>query len=532
MANSSSPPKQGDRPTPPRGFLPLNPELMLSPRKQSLAGLIKYQSASSFNAGSPLKGGGGRRQSMLFRDEESGLGGDDHRNMSPRRRSRRLIGESNPRYNWEQYRKSEEELKHMSKPLRKYYTRTNHLIDQYIYIDRLLDSSLPHDLIQEYHDDEEEDHIQRVNSERVSFEERDDKHKQSQANGSMDARKKTKRKRTPKDLYRLQEDEEARPLLLAEPDSPSSPSPDSSSPSDKKIVQMAIYINLLANSLLLVAKIAATILTSSLSILASLVDAVLDFLSTGIVWTTTHLISRRDQYSYPVGRRRLEPIGVLVFSVIMITSFSQVLLESCSQLLKGVRGGKEEQKVVQLTLPAGLIMGSTVLVKGGCWFWCRLVKNSSVQALAMDARTDVVFNTCSIIFPLVGAFAKQWWLDPLGGLVLSLYIIITWSLTSLAHIRNLTGAASSPDQRTVLLYLTMRFATAIQSIQNLQAYHAGDGLIVEVDVVLHERMELRDAHDLGESLQYLLESVPGVERGFVHLDYRRWNLPTHIERDD
>ena len=42
----------------------------------------------------------------------------------------------------------------------------------------------------------------------------------------------------------------------------------------------------------------------SVSVLASLVDAALDFLSTGIVWTTTWLISQQDQYKYPVGRRR------------------------------------------------------------------------------------------------------------------------------------------------------------------------------------------------------------------------------------
>ena len=80
----------------------------------------------------------------------------------------------------------------------------------------------------------------------------------------------------------------------------------------------------------------------------------------------------------------------------------------------------------------------------------------------------------------------------------------------------------------MLLYLTMRFAGAIDSIQGLQAYHAGDGLNVEVDVVLEEGTRLRDSHDLGESLQYVLESVPGVDRAFVHLDYRRWNLPTHM----
>jgi hypothetical protein len=32
--------------------------------------------------------------------------------------------------------------------------------------------------------------------------------------------------------------------------------------------------------------------------------------------------------------------------------------------------------------------------------WCRFINNSSVQALAQDAMTDVVFNIFSIIFPI------------------------------------------------------------------------------------------------------------------------------------
>lgn len=76
----------------------------------------------------------------------------------------------------------------------------------------------------------------------------------------------------------------------------------------------------------------------------------------------------------------------------------------------------------------------------------------------------------------------------------------------------------------------MRFAKTIQKIQGLQAYHAGDKLNVEVDIVVDERMTLRDSHDLGESLQYVLESVPNVDRAFVHLDYAGWNLPSHMEQ--
>lgn len=76
----------------------------------------------------------------------------------------------------------------------------------------------------------------------------------------------------------------------------------------------------------------------------------------------------------------------------------------------------------------------------------------------------------------------------------------------------------------------MRFARTIRQIQGLQAYHAGDKLNVEVDIVLEGSTPLRDSHDLSESLQYVLESVPAVDRAFVHVDYAPWNLPTHMEQ--
>jgi hypothetical protein len=65
-------------------------------------------------------------------------------------------------------------------------------------------------------------------------------------------------------------------------------------------------------------------------------------------------------------------------------------------------------------------------------------------------------------------------------------VIYNWSRTTTTHIRNLTGAAATADERNVLLYLTMRFAKTIKHIQGLQAYHAGDKLNVEVDIVLDE----------------------------------------------
>ncbi|KAF2823790.1 cation diffusion facilitator 10 [Ophiobolus disseminans] len=482
---------------------------------------------------------------------------------TPQMRSQRLIGNSNPRYKWERYYKSDEELKDMKKPIRQYYERNNELIQHYLYIDRLLDSSLPHNLIQEYTNLEsgpvkipmtiaEEESANSTpfatpgtrtpgnvseNGNGPLSSHSSGTYGTTNTNGSNGAPQ-AKVKRTPKNLYKVPENDENAPLLAyddavedEDEETISNPKlkewvPEEDEDTESPVVKVALYVNVAANTVLLILKVIVAVMTSSLSVVASLVDAALDFVSTMIIWITSWMISRQDRYAYPVGRRRLEPIGVLVFSVIMITSFFQVGIEGVSRL------SGPDHTVVQLTIPAVAIMASTVVIKGLCWLYCRLIRNSSVQALAQDAMTDVVFNTFSILFPLVGYFAKVWWLDALGGILLSAYVIINWSRTSAEHIRNLTGASATADERNILLYMTMRFAKSIKRIQGLQAYHAGDKLNVEVDIVVDEHLALRDSHDLGESLQYVLESVPYVDRAFVHIDYTDYNIPTHMSQQE
>ena len=117
-------------------------------------------------------------------------------------------------------------------------------------------------------------------------------------------------------------------------------------------------------------------------------------------------------------------------------------------------------------------------------------------------------------------------------MLLSFYIMWSWGQTASEHIQRLTGAAASATDHNILLYMTMRFSHVIQKVQDLKAYYAGDKLNVEVDLVVDERTSLRDSHDVGESLQYILESVPTVDRAFVHLDYFTWNIPSHMNQFD
>lgn len=111
----------------------------------------------------------------------------------------------------------------------------------------------------------------------------------------------------------------------------------------------------------------------------------------------------------------MEPLGILVFAVAMISGFLQVLIESIQRLC--------DRHLEQTNLPPIAIatMVGTIVVKGAVWLSCRAIKSASVEALQQDAENDIVFNVFSLLFPYVGQLIKWPYLDPLGGAILSLY---------------------------------------------------------------------------------------------------------------
>lgn len=434
----------------------------------------------------------------------------------------RLVGQSIPLFDWSKSIKSDNDLsKIKNKKVRKFYEKQNELITEYCAVDKILDSGIPLSMLRVYGDD-----LYTV-MERPEPPDNGSDENESQEDGSVESSTASQgqgfrtRQGVPANI-----DEEVYPLLGYNAEEHSG------------TVMWAIYVNFAMNTLLLIGKVIVAVLTNSLSVLASLVDSILDFLSTLIIWLSTRLVEQRDwrtKIDYPVGRSRLEPIGVLVFSILIIVSFLKVGDEALQKLIDGFslwpgRETGETPMVVEIGVSAFLIMSLTVAVKVLCYFWYRSVKSSAVQALAQDSITDVVFNLFSMIFPVAGHWMGKWWMDNLGALLLSCYIIWSWGYTALGHIDNLTGSAASPEERQTILYLCMRFSETLKQVTALNAYHVGDRITVEVDVILKDGLSLRDSHDLGEALQYAIETLPFVERAFVHLDYRMGNFTGHIER--
>ncbi|KAL6522366.1 Metal tolerance protein 4 [Orobanche minor] len=333
--------------------------------------------------------------------------------------------------------------------------------------------------------------------------------------------------------------------------------------------ERAMNISNSANVFLLAFKIYATVQSGSLAIAASTLDSLLDLMAGGILWFTHLSMKSINIYKYPIGKLRVQPVGIIIFAAVMATLGFQVLVQAVQQLIKDEPTGKMSSNQL---LWLYVIMLTATSAKLVLWIYCRSSGNKIVCAYAkvlfrklhgktvgcvhgasiciphtrhvacirqgiyyvgcsMDGTQnnhyfDVVTNVVGLVAAVLGD-RFYWWIDPAGAIALAVYTITNWSGTVLENAVSLVGQSAPPEVLQKLTYLVLRHDPKIKRVDTVRAYTFGVLYFVEVDIELPEDLPLIEAHAIGESLQIKIEELAEVERAFVHLDYECDHKPEH-----
>uniref|UniRef100_A0A0N5ABZ5 ZT_dimer domain-containing protein n=1 Tax=Syphacia muris TaxID=451379 RepID=A0A0N5ABZ5_9BILA len=289
----------------------------------------------------------------------------------------------------------------------------------------------------------------------------------------------------------------------------------------KKAAGWLAMITLFTNMSLIVAKAVASYLSGSLCIISSLVDSAVDITSGMVIWVTARAIKKHDPYMYPRGRTKLEPIALIIVSVIMGVASIQMTAQSLESVLRNTVNP-------HVDLASLCIMIATVVIKFILMFdYCfRFDDDASIQVLGQDHRNDCLSNLAALF--CAWAASKYWiYLDPIGAILVSLYIAITWFMTGKEHLIMLSGKSAAPEFINRIVRVCVEHDSRIDYIDTVYVYHCGTRFLVEVHIVMDPTMSLKVAHDISEALQNNIESLPQVERAFVHCDYEFSHRPYH-----
>ncbi|KAJ3357842.1 hypothetical protein HDU83_002970 [Entophlyctis luteolus] len=284
-------------------------------------------------------------------------------------------------------------------------------------------------------------------------------------------------------------------------------------------VKIAIYGSLLANLLLFCLQLFAAVSSSSLSLFATMADSFMDLMSNLVLVFANLTAAKRNLQRYPAGKKRFETAGIVGCCAMGALSV-QLITESAKALAAGSHD-------TDLTVSNISSICVAVAVKACLFVYCAsLRKYPSANVLAQDHRNDIILNTTGIALSILGQ-KVLWWVDPMGGILIALWILFNWGSTAVEHIQKFIGETASPLFLNRITYIAMTHHPEILQVDTVRAYSSGAGYFVEVDIVMDPSTPLQRSHDVGEALQVKIESIEDVERAFVHIDYESLHTPEH-----
>ncbi|ETN46533.1 uncharacterized protein HMPREF1541_00718 [Cyphellophora europaea CBS 101466] len=288
---------------------------------------------------------------------------------------------------------------------------------------------------------------------------------------------------------------------------------------------IAVYGSFGANIVLSILQLYAAISSGSLSLFTTCADSVFDPLSNVTLIVCNKAVSKVDPRKFPAGRARIENAGNIVFAFLMTTVSFILIAFSIQDLAR--HAGQNDTK--DFYLPSVIAVSVAFTTKLCLFLYCWGIKGdySQVRILWEDHRNDLFINGFGILTS-VGGSKLRWWIDPMGAIILSVLISCLWLHTAYGEFQLLIGVTADTETLQLITYVSMTHSEMIKQIDTVRAWHSGPRLVVEVDVVMDPEESLRVSHDVAEELQMKLESLPDVERAYVHVDFETTHKPEHF----
>jgi len=281
---------------------------------------------------------------------------------------------------------------------------------------------------------------------------------------------------------------------------------------------------------LFIVKVFASAWSGSLALIASAIDSALDLLSNAILFYTEKAINTHEPYKYPQGKSRLEPLGIMLFACAMGMAGMQVIVESVQDMISGFTGTPKDIRIDALPIA---VLCVAIILKAILWTVCQYIKRMGRAPLAVltlidDHRNDVCTNLMALAAALIASRIQSlWFFDPLGAIVLSIWICFNWYQNGKSQIAFLIGKTAPPEFIGQIAYMAAHQHPEILRVDTVLAYHFGQKYMVECHIGLRKDITLRDAHDIGEALEETIEKLELVEKCFVHLDYEWKHRPEY-----
>jgi ferrous-iron efflux pump FieF len=287
---------------------------------------------------------------------------------------------------------------------------------------------------------------------------------------------------------------------------------------NNRLVKLASYASVITAIIIMLAKTYGWFITESQSILASLVDSLLDISSSliNLVAIRVSLMPPDDNHRF--GHEKFQDLAIFSQSIFFFASSLFTLTSSFKSLLL-------QEQISNHELGANAMYLCVVLTIMLVAFQSYVIKRTRSKIISADKLhyfSDLITNIAVIVSIYLSA--SFWYIDSLAGIGISLYIMYGSYRLFREAIRNLADEEFRPEDRARILEIVGK-STHAKGVHELKTRYAANKPFIQFHLELDGKITLNKSHEIADSIMdSLLEEFPDAEIT-IHQD------PEGLEKD-
>lgn len=245
--------------------------------------------------------------------------------------------------------------------------------------------------------------------------------------------------------------------------------------------------------------------TDSASVLASLMDALLDLSTSAINLVALRVALEPPDHNHRFGHNKVEDLAVFAQSIAFFATGILALYSAGSHIT-------HQRDIANVEIGIGsmaICSIITLMLVGYQTFVIHRTRSSIIEADRLHYFTDLLSNL--LVMASLYWSAQYWYLDPILGALIGLYIMKGSYGLFVRSLKNLVDHEMNDKERQKIIDIISKHEEVL-GIHELKTRGAGSKLFIQFHLELNGSMSLFSAHEISDRIMHdIIQKFPNAE---------------------
>jgi cation diffusion facilitator family transporter len=281
--------------------------------------------------------------------------------------------------------------------------------------------------------------------------------------------------------------------------------------SNAYLIKISLISSITVSIVILLLKVYALIVTSSVSILASLIDSGLDFSVSIMNYIAVKYALEPPDHNHRFGHDKIQDMAIFLQSIFFFGS-------GVFAIIAAIRHYIYQHEIESAPIAIFIMLISIMITLILLLFQTYVIKKTSSNLIKAE-KLHYLTDLCTNFVVIIGVyFGKDYpIIDVILGGLIAFYIIYGSYQLLKSSIKNLMDEEFDDEEKARIVGIISNFKE-VKGLHDLKTRKAGDRSFIQFHLELDGDMLLKESHEIAEKIMYAIKNIFTNAEIIIHQD--------------